>query len=80
VLKCSGLSPGDLARRSVTFANLSLLGLVRHMADVERGWFKRTMAGQAALRLGYPVTGSPPDEGAADAAGANWVISFIRPW
>jgi uncharacterized damage-inducible protein DinB len=48
VLKCSGLSPDDLARRSVTFANLSLLGLVRHMADVERGWFRRTMAGQEA--------------------------------
>ena len=48
VLKCSGLSPGELARRSVTFTNLSLLGLVRHMADVERGWFRRTMAGQEA--------------------------------
>jgi uncharacterized damage-inducible protein DinB len=47
-LKCSGLSPDDLARRSVTFANLSLLGLVRHMADVERGWFRRILAGQEA--------------------------------
>ena len=47
-LKCSGLSPDELARRSVTFANLSLLGLVRHMADVERGWFRRTLAGQEA--------------------------------
>jgi uncharacterized damage-inducible protein DinB len=25
---------------------MSLLGLVRHMADVERGWFRRTLAGE----------------------------------
>ena len=33
-----------------------------------------------AMRLGYPVTGSSPDEGATGAAGANRVIHFIRPW
>jgi uncharacterized damage-inducible protein DinB len=51
VLKCTGLSPEDLARRSVDFANLSLLGLVRHLADVERGWFRRIMAGEDAPRI-----------------------------
>jgi uncharacterized damage-inducible protein DinB len=47
-LKCSGLDAADLARRSVEPSKLSLLGLVRHMADVERGWFRRVMAGQEA--------------------------------
>lgn len=47
-LKCSGLEAADLARRSVEPSTLSLLGLVRHMADVERGWFRRVMAGQDA--------------------------------
>ncbi|CAN5557420.1 DinB family protein [soil metagenome] len=47
-LKCSGLDAGDLARRCVDPSTLSLLGLVRHMADVERGWFRRVMAGQDA--------------------------------
>lgn len=47
-LKCSGLDAADLARRSVEPSKLSLLGLVRHMAEVERGWFRRTMAGQDA--------------------------------
>ncbi len=37
-LKCSGLSARDLALRSVEPSTLSLLGLVRHMADVERHW------------------------------------------
>jgi len=47
-LKCSGLEPSDLARRSVEPSTMSLLGLVRHMADVERGWFRRVLAGQDA--------------------------------
>ena len=47
-LKCSGLDAEALARRSVEPSSLSLLGLVRHMADVERGWFRRLMAGQDA--------------------------------
>jgi uncharacterized damage-inducible protein DinB len=47
-LKCSGLDAGALARRAVEPSSLSLLGLVRHMADVERVWFRRIMAGQDA--------------------------------
>jgi uncharacterized damage-inducible protein DinB len=47
-LKCSGLDAAALARRSVEPSSLSLLGLVRHMADVERSWFRRVMAGQDA--------------------------------
>jgi len=47
-LKCSGLDAADLARRSVEPSNLSLLGLVRHLADVERSWFRRRLAGQDA--------------------------------
>jgi uncharacterized damage-inducible protein DinB len=47
-LKCAGLDAADLARRSVEPSNLSLLGLVRHLADVERTWFRRRLAGQDA--------------------------------
>src|SRR2546430_1953404 len=50
-LKCSGLGPADLARRSVEPSTLSLLGLVRHMAEVERTWFRRRLAGQDVPRL-----------------------------
>jgi hypothetical protein len=50
-LKCSGLDAADLARRSVEPSNLSLLGLVRHMAEVERNWFRVEMAGQDAPSL-----------------------------
>ena len=47
-LKCAGLDAADLARRSVEPSALSLLGLVRHMAEVERSWFRIVMAGQDA--------------------------------
>lgn len=42
--KCRGLTDGQLRNRSAPPSTLSLVGLVRHMADVERGWFRRTLA------------------------------------
>ncbi len=46
-MKCSGLDAAGMARRSVPPSDLSLLGLVRHLADTERYWFREVMAGQA---------------------------------
>jgi hypothetical protein len=37
-MKCEGLDPAELARRSVPPSTMSLLGLVRHLAEVERDW------------------------------------------
>ncbi len=42
-LKCEGLSPEQLATRSVPPSTMSLLGLVRHLAAVEQSWFRRVM-------------------------------------
>ena len=39
-LKCDGLTPAQLAERAVPPSSLSLLGLVRHMGEVEQGWFR----------------------------------------
>ena len=50
-MKCAGLDPAQLARRSVPPSTMSLLGLIRHMADVERNWFRRVMAQAAAPPL-----------------------------
>jgi uncharacterized damage-inducible protein DinB len=43
---CSGLTAEQLRQRSASPSTLSLLGLVRHMTDVERGWFRRRIAGE----------------------------------
>ncbi len=45
-MKCEGLSPQQLATRSVPPSTLSLLGLVRHMARVEHNWFQRSLQGR----------------------------------
>jgi hypothetical protein len=50
-MKCEGLDPEAMARRSVGPSTMSLLGLVRHLAEVERATFRVLMAGQDAPRL-----------------------------
>jgi uncharacterized damage-inducible protein DinB len=49
-LKCDGLDEEQLARRCVEPSTLSLLGIVRHMAEIERVWFREVMAGQDTPR------------------------------
>jgi len=51
--KCEGLSDEQLKRRSVEPSTMSLLGLVRHMAEVERNWFRRVLAGEDAPGVFY---------------------------
>jgi hypothetical protein len=46
IWKCEGLTAGQLRRRAAPPSTLSLLGLVRHMAEVERGWFRAVFLGE----------------------------------
>ncbi len=50
-MKCSGLDAEALARRSVEPSTMSLLGLLRHLAEMERAAFRVLMAGQNVTRL-----------------------------
>src|SRR5262249_47395587 len=50
-IKCSGLDADAMARRSVEPSTMSLLGLVRHLAEMERAAFRVLMAGQDVPRL-----------------------------
>jgi uncharacterized damage-inducible protein DinB len=50
-LKCADLDASQMALRSVPPSTMSLLGLIRHMADVERNWFRCVMAGEDAPSL-----------------------------
>ena len=43
LLKCEGMTDEDRKARPVATSMLSLHGLVRHMAEVERSWFQRTL-------------------------------------
>jgi uncharacterized damage-inducible protein DinB len=52
-IKCDGLSDDQLRQRAVPPSSLSLLGLVRHMAEVERSWFRRALAGEDVPGMYY---------------------------
>ncbi|MFD8261910.1 DUF664 domain-containing protein [Streptomyces griseoluteus] len=56
--KSAGLEPAQLARTTVAPSNLTLLGLVRHRAEIRRWWFRRSFAGEA---IGNVFTG--PSDG-----------------
>ncbi|MDH6131308.1 putative damage-inducible protein DinB [Kitasatospora sp. MAA4] len=50
-MKCDGLSDEELRRRSSPPSTLTLLSLVRHMAEVERTWFRIVINGETSLPL-----------------------------
>lgn len=45
--KCEGLTDEQLKTASTSPSNLTLPGLVQHMSEVERGWFRRGLDGGA---------------------------------
>jgi uncharacterized damage-inducible protein DinB len=47
-MKCAGLTTEQLRARVLAPSGLSLLGLVRHLAEVERGWFRNALADEGA--------------------------------
>jgi uncharacterized damage-inducible protein DinB len=55
---CAGLTAEQLAERAVRPSNLSLLGLVRHMAKVERIWFRERVGGEALEPMYDPARGT----------------------
>jgi uncharacterized damage-inducible protein DinB len=83
LMKCEGLSAEQLTMRSVEPSTLSLLGLVRHMSDVERGWF-RIHAAREDVSLEYFSEAEPDsdflDLDTADAAAdlAHYVAECQR--
>jgi uncharacterized damage-inducible protein DinB len=74
--KISDLGADDLRRRAVPSSALSLLGLVRHMAEVERGWFRKDLAGES---IGDIWTTEDTPEAAFDVEGAD-VDEAIVAW
>ncbi|MFG3227429.1 DinB family protein [Kitasatospora sp. NPDC048194] len=46
-MKCAGLTTGQLRTRVLAPSGLSLLGLVRHLAEVERSWFRNVLGDEA---------------------------------
>ncbi|WP_224278412.1 DinB family protein [Streptomyces sp. LS1784] len=47
-MKCAGLTTEQLRTHVLEPSGLSLLGLVRHLAEVERSWFRNVLNGEGA--------------------------------
>jgi uncharacterized damage-inducible protein DinB len=76
--KCSGLTSEQLKQRAVEPSPLSLLGLVRHMVEVERWWFRMNAA---AEEVGYEYSGTNDEadfEEVADADAAADLETFRK--
>ena len=87
LIKCAGLTAEQLGRRSVPPSTMSLRGLVRHMTEVERGWFRHVLAGlpMAPLYCGpddddgdFDGVGRDPDHPDPDAAVARELAAFTE--
>lgn len=65
IMKCEGLNPEQLARRSVPPSTMSLLGLVRHLAEAERDWRNRISDGEPLPKI-YGTADADFEEAAAE--------------
>lgn len=70
LLKCDGLDTAGLVARPVPSSMMSLHGLVRHMAEVERAWFRRWIEADPAPPLFYDD--EHPDGDFEFADGTTW--------
>jgi uncharacterized damage-inducible protein DinB len=85
-LKCGGLDAHQLAARSVPPSTLSLLGLVRHLAQMENHWFQRVLQGRTdAPRLykkpddrDWDFGGAVPDPAVVEDAFGTWRSEIAR--
>lgn len=64
--KCEGLDDERLREASVEPSPISLLGLVQHMAEVERNWFRRVLAQEDAPPIFTPDADPSADDGGFD--------------
>jgi len=75
--KCTGLTDAQLKTASVTPSNLTLLGLVRHMAQVERWWFRTSAAGLELSELYCPDDDEDGDfDNVADAVVEHDIATY----
>lgn len=58
---CAGLNAEQLSARPLPSSNLSLLGLIRHLAKVERVWFRQRAAGEPIEPMYDPARGKDCD-------------------
>jgi uncharacterized damage-inducible protein DinB len=67
-MKCEGLDDEQAAETSVPPSGFTLTGLVQHLAEVERNWFRRVLAGEHAPPIYDPEADPDGPDGGFDLA------------
>jgi uncharacterized damage-inducible protein DinB len=79
-MKCEGLDDEQAAAASVPPSAFTLTGLVQHMAEVERNWFRRVLAGEQAPPI-YDAQADPRDtDGGFDLAEGARLRDALATW
>ncbi|MET8399010.1 DinB family protein [Streptomyces sp900116325] len=85
-MKCDGLTEEQLRTASVPPSPLTLLGLVQHMAEVERNWFRRVLTGEDVPAIHGPQADPAGHDGgfglsdsiSFETAQATWQAEIAR--
>jgi uncharacterized damage-inducible protein DinB len=79
-LKCEGLDDAQAATASVPPSGFTLTGLVQHMAEVERNWFRRVFAGEEAPPIYDPQADPHGPDGGFDLAEGATLDAALAVW
>ena len=79
-MKCAGLSEEQLRDASAPPSPLTLLGLVQHVTEVERNWFRRVLTGEDAPPIYDPEADPNGRDGGFDLSEAVSFETARRTW
>ena len=79
-MKCDGLDDAQLRNASVDPSPLTLLGLVQHMAEVERNWFRRVLTGEAAPPIYDPTADTSGHDGGFEVSEHSTLAAAQQVW
>ena len=78
--KCDGLPDEQLRTASAPPSPLTLLGLVQHMAEVERNWFRRVLVGEQAPPIHDPDADPDGMDGGFEVAPDATLTGALTTW
>jgi uncharacterized damage-inducible protein DinB len=79
-IKCAGLDDAQAATPSTPPSNFTLIGLVQHMAEAERNWFRRVFAGEQAPPIHDPQADPDGPDGGFTVANGATLEAALATW